>query len=316
MNGRAHRYPAIASDRQSPTPASGWTWRTAPSVKVLIVDDSVEIRTRLGEPLSALPGVVRVDAVDSAKDARHAIHSQPPDVVVLDFDLPMGSGFQVLEAIRLAPAPVTTIVFTHDPTLQWRRSCIQAGADFFFDKSVEFQRAIDVVAGLAHRAAAAKAECGLTDIQDALRASEQRYDDLFENAPGAIFTTDLDLNFTSLNSAAETLTGYSRDEAKGLNVAAIVAPETVEVVRRKLEEQQGGRPASMYQTEIVTRGGCHVPIEVTARLVYREGRPVAAWALPATSANGNVWSRDFARPRRWKPSAGWPAASRTTSTTC
>ena len=69
------------------------------------------------------------------------------------------------------------------------------------------------------------------------------------------------------------MTGYPRDEANGLNVAAIVTPETLEVVRRKLEEQQAGRPASMYETDIVTRGGLLVPIEVTARLVYREGKP-------------------------------------------
>ena len=252
---------------------------TVPSVNVLIVDDSVETRTRLRELLSALPCVVGVDAVDNANDARRAIHAQPPDVVVLDLHMPMGSGFQVLDALRTVPTPVTTIVLTNDPNPQWRRSCIQTGADFFFDKSVEFQRTIDVVAGLARGAAAAKVNCGPTDVEDALRASEQRYDDLFENAPGAIFTTDLDLNFTSLNGVAEALTGYSRDEAKGLNVAAIVAPETLEVVRKKLEEQQRGRPAAMYETEIVTRGGLRVPIEVTARLVYREGKPIGTLGI-------------------------------------
>ena len=245
-------------------------------MNVLIVDDAAEIRTRLSEMLTQLPGVGRVDAVGSALDARRVIRSQPPDVVVLDLHMPMGSGFQVLEVLRAAPRRVTTIVLTNDPGPQWRRRCLQAGVDFFFDKSAEFQRTIDVVAGLARGAAPANGggDHSLRMIEDALRASEQRYHDLFENATDAIFTADLDLNFTSLNSVAETLTGYPRDKAKGLNVAAIVTPETLEVVRGKLEEQRAGRPASMYETEILTRDGRRVPIEVTARLVYREGKPL------------------------------------------
>jgi two-component system, cell cycle sensor histidine kinase and response regulator CckA len=247
-------------------------------VNVLIVDDSVEIRTRLCELLSALPGV-RVEAVDSAQDARRALRSQPPDVVVLDLHMPTGSGFEVLDALQAGSTPATTIVLTNDPSPQWRRRCMLAGADFFFDKSIEFQRTIDIVTGLARGAASAKAAGGLRDAEDALRASEQRYDDLFENAPGAVFTTDLDLNFTSLNGAAETLIGYSRDEAKGLNVGVILSPETLEEVRRRLEEQRRGRSASMYETEIVSRAGVLVPIEVTARLVYREDKPAGTLGI-------------------------------------
>ena len=249
-------------------------------VNVLIVDDSVEIRTRLSELLSALPGVGRVEAVDSARDAHGVIQAQPPDVVILDIHMPVVSGFQVLEALQAAPTPLTTIILTNDPSPHWRRSCLQAGADFFFDKSVELQRTIDVVAGLARGATSANAGGGnAADLEEALRASQQRYDDLFENAPAAIFTTDLDLNFTSLNGAGEALIGYSPDDVQGLNVAAIVTADTLEVVRRKLEEQQQGRPASMYETEIVTRAGLVVPIEVTARVVYRDGKPVGTLGI-------------------------------------
>ena len=248
-------------------------------MNVLIVDDSPEIRARLRDMLTPLPGIYHVEAVSSAADARRAIQGEPPDVVVLDLQMPRGSGFQVLEALRAASVPATTIVLTNDPGPQWRHRCLQAGADFFFDKSAEFQRTIDVISGLARGAANGFDLRRLKTIEDALSASEQRYQDLFENATDAIFTTDLDLNFTSLNAVAEALTGYPRDEAKRLNISAIVTAETLDTVKRKLEEQRKGRPASMYETEIVTREGLVVPIEVTARLVYREGQPVGTLGL-------------------------------------
>jgi PAS domain S-box-containing protein len=226
--------------------------------------------------LSSIEGVARVDAVGSAAEARRSIALQPPDVVVLDLHMPLGSGLEVLQALQTVPTAVTTIVLTNDPSPQSRRSCLQAGAAFFFDKSAEFQRTIDVVAGLA-RASAPQLEDGFGKIaatEQALRVTEERYRDLFENATDAVFTTDVDLNFTSLNSVAERLLGYTREEAQHLNVAAIVTAETLEEVRRRLKEQRDGKPASIYETEILMRDGRRVPIEVTARLVYREGHPV------------------------------------------
>ncbi len=118
-------------------------------MNVLLVDDSVAIRTRLAELLSALPGVGRVDAVARAADVWRAIQVTPPDVIVVDIHMPGGFGIEVLEALRASREQVVVMVLTNDPTPEWRSTCFRAGADFFFDKSMEFQRLIDIIAGLA-----------------------------------------------------------------------------------------------------------------------------------------------------------------------
>src|SRR5688500_2342912 len=61
-------------------------------------------------------------------------------------------------------------------------------------------------ANLTRRQRANDREPTLTE--EALRASEERYRDLFENANDVVFTTDLQMRFTSLNLAGEAITGY------------------------------------------------------------------------------------------------------------
>jgi hypothetical protein len=43
-------------------------------------------------------------------------------------------------------------MLTNDPTPQSRAACFRIGADFFFDKTAEFQQAVDVIARLAQAA--------------------------------------------------------------------------------------------------------------------------------------------------------------------
>ena len=119
-------------------------------MKVLVVDDSVTLRHHLIELLVTIPGVEILEAGE-ASEARHTIGTARPDVVVLDIHMPRGSGIEVLEALRAGGPRPMTIVLTNDPTPQWREACFRTGADFFFDKTAEFQQAINVIARLADK---------------------------------------------------------------------------------------------------------------------------------------------------------------------
>ncbi|MGE3466284.1 MAG: PAS domain S-box protein [Pyrinomonadaceae bacterium] len=103
--------------------------------------------------------------------------------------------------------------------------------------------------------------------EEAVRKSENRYRDLFENANDLIYTHDLKGNFTSLNRAGELITGYSRDEALQMNIAQVVAPDFLDLARtmtaRKVESE---RPTT-YELEIVAKQGHRVTLELSTRLI-------------------------------------------------
>ena len=56
-----------------------------------------------------------------------------PAVLILDMAMPGGGGFNVLRVVKQRPCTPLVIVLTNHPA--YRQRCLDAGADYFFDKS-------------------------------------------------------------------------------------------------------------------------------------------------------------------------------------
>src|SRR5215211_8797536 len=115
------------------------------------------------------------------------------------------------------------------------------------------------------------------EIQRALRESDERYRSLLENANDIIYSHDLEGNYLAINRACSEVTGYTREEILGgLNIAQVVAPEHLELARRMTAQKlrDPSRPA-VYEVDIIARDGGRLTLEVSTRIAYRDGRPVA-----------------------------------------
>ncbi|MFA7256763.1 MAG: ATP-binding protein [Kiritimatiellales bacterium] len=113
-------------------------------MKVLVADDSQPIRERLVERLSCLPDVQIAEAVDTP-DALRQTATFMPDVAVLDIRMPGGGGLKALSEIKKLKPDTTVIIMTNYPYAQYRRKCLETGADFFFDKSSEFEQVAETI---------------------------------------------------------------------------------------------------------------------------------------------------------------------------
>jgi PAS domain S-box-containing protein len=110
--------------------------------------------------------------------------------------------------------------------------------------------------------------------QEALRESEERFRNLFENAKDVLFTCDLYGNFTSLNQAGVDLMGYSLAEALESNFARVVAPEYLNVAAQMIAGKSKGDVKTSYELEVLTKFGERILVEISSRSVYREGQPI------------------------------------------
>ena len=109
------------------------------------MDDVPSMRDRLRELVSEVPDVDVVGDAGTPADAIAGILDKRPACVLLDYQLVGGTGVDVLRAVHgHAPGPVF-VVLTNHPDPQYRRACMAAGADHFFDKSTEFECVADVL---------------------------------------------------------------------------------------------------------------------------------------------------------------------------
>ncbi|MCL5006020.1 MAG: PAS domain S-box protein [Acidobacteria bacterium] len=120
---------------------------------------------------------------------------------------------------------------------------------------------------------------GYVEANEALRVSEERYRELFENANDVIFTTDLLGNFISINRAGERMIGYVREEARRMNIGEVCAPECQEMAYRMLDRRVMGGESGPCELELLTRDGRRIPVEISCQLVCREEKPIGIQAI-------------------------------------
>ena len=119
-------------------------------MRLFIADDSEILRVRLIDMLSEIEGIEIIGQAQESLDAIESIQKLNPHVVILDIRMPQVNGIKVLEAIKKDDQSPTVIIFTNYPYPQYRKKCMDLGADFFFDKSTEFEKLIDTVKYLTH----------------------------------------------------------------------------------------------------------------------------------------------------------------------
>ena len=115
--------------------------------------------------------------------------------------------------------------------------------------------------------------------EQALRESEERYRDLVENAHDIIYSHDLAGNYTSMNKAGESITGYTVEEALSLNIQQTIAPEHLPRVLDLMRRKPAGESVTAYEIEIIAKDGRRIPVEINTKHVFQDGVPVAVQGI-------------------------------------
>lgn len=106
---------------------------------LLLVDDSPLITERLQTMLRGLKSIRSIDCARDYPEASQLLMNTPFDIVLLDINLPGKSGIDLLQHIKANYPKIIVIMLTNRSEAYYRAICKKWGADYFMDKSSEFE---------------------------------------------------------------------------------------------------------------------------------------------------------------------------------
>jgi DNA-binding LytR/AlgR family response regulator len=120
-------------------------------MKTLIVDDEPIARRVLREGLELLPDIEVVGEADNGRSALEQIEKLQPELVFLDLQMPVMSGFEVVRSLTGKTMPVIVVVTAFD---QHAVQAFEAGAVDYLLKPVQdarLQKAVERARSLRHQ---------------------------------------------------------------------------------------------------------------------------------------------------------------------
>jgi DNA-binding NarL/FixJ family response regulator len=125
-------------------------------MKIVIADDSALWRDRIKSLLNNIEDVFVLGEAENGMEALQLIREKEPDLAILDIRMPGMNGIEVLKKIRELKMKVKICILTNFPYPQYKKKCLEAGADYFLCKTDDIEDIIIVITGLLRETETAK----------------------------------------------------------------------------------------------------------------------------------------------------------------
>ena len=112
-------------------------------MRILLVDDNPIVRQTLVKYINRLKGIEIAGHAGTVQEATRLMQTVQPDVAILDYKLIDGTAVEILTELKNQGLEVITLILTNYGTEPYRQVCTDAGADYFYHKTHDFQRLFD-----------------------------------------------------------------------------------------------------------------------------------------------------------------------------
>ncbi len=114
-------------------------------MKILIIDDSKNIRKALKKSFSLIPQLDSVLEENDVQEGVDSITKNKPDIVVLDLMLKTGTGLDLLKSIQNFEVKPFIILYSNFLDAEYIASAKKFGVNAFFDKADNILKLVDII---------------------------------------------------------------------------------------------------------------------------------------------------------------------------
>jgi diguanylate cyclase (GGDEF)-like protein/PAS domain S-box-containing protein len=211
--------------------------------------------------------------VECMSDAEKYLVKGAVDIIVLDLGLPDVQGLGAVRRAHAAAPRVPLVVLTGFDDESLATQALQEGAqDYLIKGQIETRGLIRALRYAIERKI----------MEEALFAEKERAQVTLNSIGDAVACTDISGNITFLNLVAETMTGWSRQEAAGRSMAEvfkILDATSREAISNPMEMAVGQNRTVHLPSNciLIRRDGFEIPIEDSVSPIHdREGQAIGA----------------------------------------
>ncbi len=181
--------------------------RRAPNkLRALIVEDSEPLADALGKTFTA--NGYQVDTKDTISAAAGAFRETFYDIALLDYHLPDGRGDSLLDVFHSQRPDCVCIMMTTDPGPELALDWMKRGAAAYVHKPFQPDYLVEMCARARRERALLRVEDLLKLRTRELKAREEKYRNLYENAPVGIFRTNSKGQALAINTVMAGILGF------------------------------------------------------------------------------------------------------------
>jgi len=246
------------------------------ALNILVVDDEPVNLQVLANHLSlhdyrvtrAINGIEALTAIDKMAETGRQF-----DLILLDVMMPKMSGYEVCKRLRATYPPDTlrVVMLTAKNRVEDLVAGLDAGANDYLTKP--FSKS-ELLARIKNQSVMKYLADEHKRDQVALRESEEKYRELFNNLPDVYYRTDANGCLVMASPSMEKVLGYTADEVIGLNVAdeLYANPEHRSVLLGILKEKG---MVEGFETRLIRKDGTIIWGATNSRFYYDDKGEVA-----------------------------------------
>jgi len=258
-------------------------------IKVLLIEDNPGDARLIREMVAEVGGArFDLECVDRLSTALERLAAGGIDVVLLDLGLPDSTGFDTFTKVyaQSPEAPIVVLTGLDDEALAVE--AVREGAQDYLTKG-------QVDGNLLVRAM--KYAIERKRAEEELRDSEERFRDLYENAPSAYFSVGEDGVIHRCNRRAEELLGRTIEEFVGLPVFELYAdtPQGKEKASKVLQRFRSGETIIDEELQMQKADGALVWISLTVNALRDDRGQVVESRSMVVDITERKWAEEELR---------------------
>jgi len=241
---------------------------------ILLIDDDTDM-IEVGRKIIISAGYNFISAKDGLEGIDFILKYKP-DLILLDYVMPGMDGAEVFQRLvtnqrfrHLSDTPVIMLTGKNDYEID-RSALFEMGLSAFLIKPFGHRELINVIDNVFILNQVKKKN---KELEQKIKRSEYKYQDLIENANDIIFTLNLKGDFMILNRRLTTLTGFSHDEWIGRSFFDLVAPEDRVEARINFQKAIQGK-ARIFECRIICQNGFPLFLSMNINPIFEKAEVV------------------------------------------